>query len=124
MIASTAAPVSHGIREGEDINLDDVDFGWQVARDFETNFLLADGRLGPNLHARLLHRDCCVSKIADPSEGPPIGFGADTFVRHQSADQDFKVKSKPLRSLENIELVSGANQVLSRLRVNFSRAVR
>jgi hypothetical protein len=33
-----------------DVNLDDVDFGRQVARDFETNFLLADGRLGPDLH--------------------------------------------------------------------------
>jgi hypothetical protein len=30
--------------------LDDVDFCWQVAGDFETDFLLADGRLGPDLH--------------------------------------------------------------------------
>ena len=56
MSTSTAAPVSHGDREAEYVNLDDVDFGRQVARNFETNFLLADGRLGPNLHDSFLQR--------------------------------------------------------------------
>ncbi len=36
-------PVSHKVCETEDlIRLDEVDFGRQVARDFETNFLLAN----------------------------------------------------------------------------------
>ena len=30
--------------------LDDVDLGWQIARHFETNGLLADLRFVPNLH--------------------------------------------------------------------------
>ena len=56
MRSSTAAPVSHGTREAEYVNLDDVDFGWQVARYFETDFGFANGWLGPNLHVCLLHR--------------------------------------------------------------------
>jgi hypothetical protein len=34
-------------------HLDDVDFSWEIARNFETNFLLAHGRLCPNLHSFL-----------------------------------------------------------------------
>ena len=30
--------------------LDDVDFSWKVAGDFETNFLFANLRLAPNFH--------------------------------------------------------------------------
>jgi hypothetical protein len=30
--------------------LDDVDFRWQVRRNFEADFLFANGRLGPDLH--------------------------------------------------------------------------
>ena len=33
--------------------LDEVDFGWQVARDFEADFLLANFRLCPNFHSFL-----------------------------------------------------------------------
>jgi hypothetical protein len=33
--------------------LDDVDFGWEVAGDFETNFLLTNLRLAPNFHGIL-----------------------------------------------------------------------
>jgi hypothetical protein len=48
---STAAPVSHMVSENEDfISLDEVDFGRKVARDFETNFLLAHFGLRPDLH--------------------------------------------------------------------------
>ncbi len=54
METSTAAPDAHEGRETENTKLDDVDFGWQVARDFEANFLLANFWLGPNLHNRLL----------------------------------------------------------------------
>jgi hypothetical protein len=32
------------------VNLDDVDFSWQVARYFETNFGFANGWLGPDFH--------------------------------------------------------------------------
>ena len=70
MDASTAAPVSHGIREADNVNLDDVDFGRQVARNFETNFLLANGWLGPNLHDSFLHRDKLRFQLRRPRRGP------------------------------------------------------
>ena len=50
--------------------LDDVDFGRQVARNFETNFLLADGRLGPDLHDSFLHRDKLRFQLRRPRRGP------------------------------------------------------
>ena len=66
MEPSTAAPCAREIRELEHINLDDVDFSWQVARNFETDFLLAHGRLGPNLHDSFLQFKLLRSKTTDP----------------------------------------------------------
>ena len=70
MRSSTAAPVAHGTRETENVNLDDVDFGRQVARHFETDFLLAHGRLGPDLHDSFLHNAKLRFQLRRPRRGP------------------------------------------------------
>jgi hypothetical protein len=44
------AGISQGLRDRRLHSLDEVDFGRKVARDFETNFLLANFGLRPGLH--------------------------------------------------------------------------
>ena len=73
MEPSTAAPGAHEIREPENVNLDDVDFSWQVARHFETDFLFAYGRLGPDLHNCFLQFQLLHSKTTDPVWARALG---------------------------------------------------
>lgn len=56
---AAAAPACAGRRRAkldfEPTRLDEVDFGRQVRRHFEADFLLANFRLGPGLHVKFLH---------------------------------------------------------------------
>ena len=50
--------------------LDEVDLGRQVARNFETDFLLANSGFRPNLHSVSSKAVNCF-QLASPAEGPP-----------------------------------------------------
>src|SRR6185437_1694865 len=93
-VPPTAAPLSHKERETEDIKpLDKVDFGRQVARDFETNFLLANCGLRPNFHGVSSKAVNCFHHCK-PRRGPTRLV--QTLVVHaQSADRPIKVKTAP-----------------------------
>jgi hypothetical protein len=53
-------------------NLDDVDFGRQVARHFETDFLLADFRLRPDLHECFLQSGILLPNSQTPPRAYPL----------------------------------------------------
>lgn len=63
--SATKTAIKNGGREGSTtvyicktraVDLDDVDFGWQVARYFKTDFGFANGWLGPDLHEFFLQK--------------------------------------------------------------------
>jgi hypothetical protein len=79
--------------------LDKIDLSRQVARNFETDFLLAHSGFRPNFHRVSSKALNCFPVLQAPPRAYPIGAGT-FFVRVQSADRMTKVKRAPGSSLK------------------------